>query len=69
MGHESYKNFLCVYLIYMREIIKKEETIGRAHITCEEVTNVYKILVRHGVERLLCIPRQDGKVKLRWCFN
>jgi len=53
----------------MREIIKKEETIGRAHITCEEVTNVYKILVRHGVERLLCIPRQDGKVKLRWCFN
>jgi len=41
----------------------------RTHITCEEVTNVYKILVRHGGEWLLCIPSQDGKVKLRWCFN
>jgi hypothetical protein len=43
--------------------------MGRAHITREEVTNVYKIVVRHGGEQLLCIPRQDGKVKLRWCFS
>ena len=39
--------------------------MARAHITCEEVTNVYKMLVRHGGERILCVRRQDGKLKLR----
>ena len=34
--------------------------MGRVHITCEEVRNEYKILVRRvGGERLLCIPRYN----------
>jgi hypothetical protein len=39
--------------------------MGRAQIRCEEVRNVYKILVGHTEgKRLLCIPRHrwEGKI-------
>jgi hypothetical protein len=36
--------------------------VGRAHVTCEEVRSVYRIVVRHvGGERLLCILRKVGR--------
>ena len=38
------------YGLYRTSVPLKEETMGRARITCEEVKNVYEVFVRCGGE-------------------